>query len=100
MEIWPNPASGVIHVRMNMDARPTEGLQSFGRDGRFNKGLTLVIYDIFGREAPIPGLSPTGGKGDNVSWMVDVSALPPGVYIAILKNGLEMLQSRKFVVAH
>jgi hypothetical protein len=61
--------------------------------------LTLVIYDIFGRPAPIPGPSPTRGKGAIVSWTVDVSALAPGVYIAILKKGFELVESRKFVIA-
>jgi hypothetical protein len=31
---------------------------------------------------------------------IEVSSLPPGVYITILKNGYDIVESRKFVVAH
>jgi hypothetical protein len=63
-------------------------------DGRFNRDLTLVIYDIFGR------------KMQNINVLdrqrevqINVESYPPGVYIAILKNGLELLDSRKFIIA-
>ncbi len=83
--VWPNPASGEIHVRLNMD------------DGRFNNHLTLDIYDIFGRTAPIPGPSPTRGKGGE--WQVDVSSLPPGIYLAVVREGTSILARGKFVIA-
>jgi hypothetical protein len=90
-EIWPNPASSVIHGRLNLD------------DGRFNRDLTLVIYDIFGRLviSSTPIIPPSGGTrgGLEGGWQINVESFPPGVYIAILKNGVELLESRKFVVA-
>jgi hypothetical protein len=82
MEVWPNPASGVIHGRLNLD------------DGRFNRDLSLVIYDIFGREAQKMKV-PVGQ--DEV--IVNVEGYPPGVYIVILKKGVDIVESRKFVVA-
>jgi hypothetical protein len=83
--LWPNPASSEIHGRLNMD------------DGRFNKDLTLVVYDIFGRAAPGP--SPTWWKGEQSSWTVDVSTLPPGIYLGVIKEGQIIKASAKFVVA-
>jgi hypothetical protein len=86
MEIFPNPASGEIHVRLNMD------------DGRFNRDLKLNIYDIFGRNAPIPCPSPpVGGKGEWL-WTVNVSSLSPGIYFAVVKEGESVVGTGKFVV--
>ena len=82
MEIWPNPASGVIHGRLNKD------------DGRFYRDLTLVIYDIFGREVQMINV-PDGQE--EIQFKVD--SYPPGVYIAILKRKYNFVESRKFVVA-
>ncbi len=85
MEIFPNPASGEIHVRLNMDV------------GRFNKDLTLDIYDIFGRTAaPTPAL-PHSGEG--VRWVVNVMELPPGIYFAVVREGTTVVARGKFVVA-
>ena len=82
MEIWPNPAGEQIHVRLNMD------------DGRFNKDLTLVIYNIFGREVQKIKI-PDGQE----KILVNVQGFSPGVYIAILKKSFNLVESRKFVVA-
>jgi hypothetical protein len=82
MEVWPNPASDEIHGRLNMD------------DGRFNKDLTLVIYDVFGRK-----MLEIKNIDKQKEFQVGVESYPPGVYIAILKDGLNILESRKFVVA-
>jgi len=82
LKVWPNPARGQIHVRFYMD------------DGRFYKDLGLEIYDIFGREVQkikvVDGLE---------KFLINVKAYPAGVYIVILKNGLELLESRKFVIS-
>jgi len=83
LEVWPNPAREQIHVRFYMD------------DGRFYKDLGLEIYDVFGRQAPTPAL-PQPGEGGG--WIVDVSAFPSGIYIAILKDSHRRLYSRKFVI--
>jgi hypothetical protein len=82
MEVWPNPASSEIHVRLNMD------------DGRFYKDLKIVINDVFGRE--VRNIKIPDGQDEVI---VNVESYPPGVYIAILKNGLDLLESSKFVVA-
>jgi hypothetical protein len=54
----------------------------------------LVIYDIFGRE--VRRIKVAQGQDEVI---VDLESYPPGVYIAILKNGLNILESGKFVVA-
>jgi hypothetical protein len=82
MEIWPNPAREVIHGRLNMD------------DGRFNRDLTLVIYDIFGRK-----VQESNVPDRQREFQINVEGYPPGVYIAILKKGFDLVESRKFVVA-
>ena len=86
--LWPNPARTVLSVKVS-------GLSS-------GKNYSLLIYDIFGRSAPIPdpfpeysGQAPNRGKGE---FLVDVSSLPSGVYLAVLKDGLTVKASAKFVV--
>jgi len=86
MEIWPNPASEAIHVRLNLD------------DGRFYKDCELVIYDVFGRAVSgaiikqVPAYAGTG-------WQVDVSTLPPGIYfVSVLEKG-RRIAGAKFVNA-
>ncbi len=90
LKIWPNPASGVIHGRLNMD-------ELHGRlnmdDGRLNRDLTLVIYDIFGREIHSEIISSTqeggGREGGWVGRTVDVEGLAAWGFIScILKDGL------------
>jgi hypothetical protein len=63
-------------------------------DGRLNKDLTLVIYDIFGRE--VGRIMVVDGQDEVI---VNIESYSPGVYIAILKKGFDLLESRKFVVA-
>jgi hypothetical protein len=83
--VWPNPANSVLSVKVL-------GLSS----GRY---YSLVIYDIFGRIALF--LPPGGGRaGDGGwSWQVDVSALPTGIYLAVVKDERNVLGTGKFVVA-
>ena len=89
MEIWPNPASGVIHGRLNMDS-----LSASWGNGRFYRDLKLVIYDIFGRKVHEIKV-PDGQK----EIQINVEGFSPGVYVVILKNGFNILESRKFIVA-
>jgi hypothetical protein len=80
LEIWPNPASQVISVKSSVI--------SSGKD------CSIVIYDVFGREITeikVPD------RSDQVQ--INVESYPAGVYIAILKNGSDLLGSGKFVVA-
>ena len=79
LEIWPNPASQVLSVKSTV--------LSSGRD--FN----LFVYDVFGREVAeikVPD------RQDQVQ--INVKSYPPGVYIAVLKNGCDLFGSSKFVV--
>ena len=80
LEIWPNPARGIVDCRWSIF------------DGRGD--VVLMIYDVFGREVAeikVPG------KQDQVQ--INVESYPPGVYIAVLRNGGDFLGSGKFVVA-
>jgi len=79
LEIWPNPARGIVDCRWSIF------------DGRGD--VVLMIYDVFGREVAeikVPG------KQDQVQ--INVESYPPGVYIAVLRNGGDFLGSGKFVV--
>jgi hypothetical protein len=92
--VQPNPAREKIHVRLNMDS-----LSASWRNGRFNKDLGLEIYDIFGRKVGEINLpSPAVGEGQGGGWTVDVSAFPPGIYLAVLREGQSVQASAKFVV--
>jgi hypothetical protein len=77
MEVWPNPADGVLSVK-------GLGLGS-GID------YEIVVYDIFGREVLVSGYSSP--------CELNVSSLPPGIYFAVIKNGSAVLGSRKFLVS-
>jgi len=93
--VWPNPASGMVDFRWPIF------------DGRGD--LRLVIYDIFGRPVNITNISSTlqgggreGGKSTGqgeMIWTFDVSALPPGLYLVVLKDGNRIIASAKLVVA-
>jgi hypothetical protein len=89
MEIWPNPAREQIHGRLSMDR-----LSAFWRNGRLNRDLTLVIYDIFGRK-----VQEIKNIDMQREFQVGLESFSPGIYIIILKNGLNIVESRKFVVA-
>ena len=80
LELWPNPARGILNFKFS--------ILNSGKD------YNLSIYDIFGRE--IQKIKIPDGQ-DEVS--VNVESYSPGVYIAILKKGFDLVESRKFVVA-
>ncbi len=85
MEIWPNPCRGVLSVKCS------------GLSGRGN--YTLLVYDIYGRPAPIPNPSPpAGGKGGDL--MLDISFLPPGIYFISVMQDRNRVAGGKFVVFH
>jgi hypothetical protein len=95
LEIWPNPCREMLNVECLMLNE--------------SENYKLNIYDIFGRTAParalslprltpIPGPSPSRGKGEAV-WQVNVSTLPPGVYLAVVREGTTIVARAKFVVA-
>jgi hypothetical protein len=77
MELFPNPATNQINCRLStVDCR-----------------LSMFIYDIWGRkmqEITIPS--------GQTETQIDISAFPPGIYIAVLKSEREILDRKKFVV--
>ena len=81
LEIWPNPASDIVNCQ----------LSNF--EGR-SKSL-ITVYDIFGRSAPTPAL-PHSVEGE---WLLDVSALPPGIYFIVVRDERSIIGMGKFVVA-
>jgi hypothetical protein len=80
MEVWPNPAREVINFKFS--------ILNSGRD------YSISIYDIFGRE--VQKIKVQDGQE---MVQVNVNGFSPGVYIAILKKGFDLVESRKFVVA-
>jgi hypothetical protein len=83
LSIWPNPCREMLNVECLM----------------LNAGdsYSLTVVDIFGRQ--VISLPPDGGRaGDGGSWQVDVSALPPGIYLAVVREGTSIVESGKFVV--
>ena len=98
IELWPNPGSGLIHVSLSSRqsaACPGERSESGIGSRQSIDRFTIEVYDIFGRQAPTPAL-PHSGEGD---WIGDVSALPPGLYLLVVKDGQTVIASAKFVVA-
>jgi hypothetical protein len=91
LEIWPNPAREILNFKFS--------ILNSGRD------YSISIYDIFSRlvlsSTPIipPSGGTRGGPEEGWQWQINVEAFPPGVYIAILKKGFDLVESRKFVVA-
>jgi hypothetical protein len=85
--IWPNPASEGLSVEVL-------GLSS-GMD------CSLVLYDILGRIAPAPSLTPSPksgeGRGGGQTWQVDVSTLPPGIYVLKMISDEGSVATAKFL---
>jgi hypothetical protein len=80
LEVWPNPASSVLSAKC------------LGLSGC--EDCSLEIYDIFGREV-LRIKVPDGQE----TLQLNITGYSPGVYIAVLKKGYDIVDSRKFVVA-
>ena len=80
LEVWPNPCREVLSVKCL-------GLSSGG-------DYSLSIYDIFGREIKIIDV-----PNKQYEVQLNIESFPSGVYVVILRNGLDILATRKFVVA-
>lgn len=88
LEIWPNPARGMLNVECLM--------LNVGKDYK------LSIYDVFGREvmtnvAPSSNLEESRGRA--WKWQINVEGYPPGIYLAVVKDGQVIHASAKFIVA-
>lgn len=90
VEVWPNPCSTFLSVSI-------ASLQSAVGSQQSNERLNIEISDIFGRKASIPGPSPP--EDEKGEWTVDVSSLPPGLFLLVVKAGQEVRATAKFLVA-
>jgi hypothetical protein len=95
VEIWPNPASGVLSVKCL-------GLSA-------GSSYSLSVVDIFGKQTPIQSVPFEGGgrewgevdaDGSWRGWTIDVSSLPPGIYFMIVFEDGKRVGGGKFVVVH
>jgi len=94
LTLYPNPASGVLSVECL-------GLSEF-------EDLELLIYDVFGRSVVVNNISSPmegggregGGAGGEMSWTIDVSSLPPGIYFVSVSDHGNRVAGAKFVVVH
>jgi hypothetical protein len=87
LEIWPNPAREILNFKFS--------ILNSGRD------YELIIYDIFGREIyaeMISSIREGGGRGGGWQWQINVEGFPPGIYLAVVKEGSAMKAGTKFVV--
>jgi len=80
LSIWPNPASGIVDCRWSIF------------DGRFD--LTLMIYDLFGREIRKIAISENEHE-----IQFSVEDFMPGLFVIVLKDGNSIIGSAKMVVA-
>jgi hypothetical protein len=80
LEIWPNPASGVLIVKCL-------GL-STGKDS------SLVVNDMFGRE-----MKEISVPENESEIQIKVGDFPPGLYLVVLKDGSKVIASSKLVIA-
>jgi hypothetical protein len=84
LEVWPNPASGVLSVKCL-------GLSS-------GSSCSLAVVDIFGRQVISLLRQPAERAGDG-GWQIDVSTLPAGIFVAVLRDEQTIIGTTKFVVA-
>ena len=78
--VWPNPASGIVDFRWSMV------------DGRGD--LSLLIYDLFGREIRRIAVPETGHE-----IKFSVGNLAPGLYLVVLKDESQKIGSAKMIVS-
>lgn len=84
ISFFPNPASEGLILEVS-------GL-SAGIDYK------MVIYDMFGRAVlSLPGLPADMTNEEDFRWHLDVSSLPAGFYIAVVRNELGMVARGKFL---
>jgi hypothetical protein len=89
--IWPNPATDIVNCKLSIVNGKND--------------ISLVVYDIFGRSAltPITSPSPLVSKSpgqQELSWELDVSTLPPGIYFIVIRDEQNVIGTGKFVISH
>jgi hypothetical protein len=80
LEIWPNPATGIVDFRWSM--------VDFRRD------LSLRIYDVFGREIRKIDVPDTDHE---IKFTIE--DFVPGLYLVVLKDENNIIGSAKMVVS-
>jgi len=80
LQIWPNPAQEILNFKFS--------ILNSGRD------YSLCIYDVSGRQ--LSGIKMLEGQHE---MLINVDSFQPGVYLAILKEGNQTIESRRFVIA-
>jgi hypothetical protein len=77
IKLWPNPACEMLNVECLMLNEKTEN--------------QLVVYDFFGKEImPVSFTSPLA---------LNISSLPQGIYLAVVKEQKRFIGSRSFVIS-
>jgi hypothetical protein len=98
LEVWPNPCSTVLYFSLTSRQSAVGSRQS-------NERLNIEIFDIFGRKVNKTLISSPMEGGGNMddgrihALTMDVSSLPPGLYIAVVKDERSLVGSAKFVVS-
>jgi len=106
--LWPNPCSSVVSISLtSRQSLVLSGAKDLCRQSI--ESWSIEIYDIFGRKVSGTTFSPLlegRGRGwgtawtvDEGGWMMDVSSLPAGLYLLVVKDGGKVKASAKFVVA-
>lgn len=80
LEIWPNPASGIVDCRLSMVD--------------FRGDCSLVIYDLFGREM----MEISVPENEN-EIQFDLGNFPLGLYLVVLRNGSNIIGSSKLLIS-
>ena len=80
LAVYPNPASGVVHVTLA------------GRDGG---PVRVAVYDVLGRQVALLHDGPVAGED---VFDLDASALPPGLYL-VRAAGAAFSQTTRLTVA-
>ncbi len=83
LRLFPNPASGAVHIATRPD---------------WMKGSTLVIIQINGQVAHQENTESMVRTGNRLE--VDLSGLDPGSYVVQLRKGKRILASRVLLVVH
>ncbi|HOX77554.1 MAG TPA: hypothetical protein PLW31_05895 [Bacteroidales bacterium] len=80
LEIWPNPATGIVDCRWSMVD--------------FRGDLSLMIYDVFGREIRQIDIPDTDHE-----IKLTVEDFVPGLYLVVLKDENNIIGSARMVVS-